>query len=390
MLSSTSSSPGPEATRTPVPVIAAYVAVGALPFSMLIFLPLFVGAMVTDLGFPERQTGFIASADSAGFVAGGLLAVCWVPSFNLRRIILGGLIAMAVLNAGCAFASDVESMMALRFVAGFAAATVSAGIVACIAGTPNPDRIYGLWMAGQLTYGTVGFLVAPALFGKWGVAAGFLAVAGLCALAVPLTRCLPARAKPDPAGSTSVASGGIRIALWSAIAGLFVFYVGLNVVWAFLERMGDSAGLSARTIGNGLAVANAAGLAGALLVSALGAAIGRIAPLSIGLVLTAAAILLLLGGRFGAFTYTVAASVYLAGWCFLVPLMLAAVSDSDPNGRFIAIGNAVIAIGLAGGAALGGLLVTGATYDPLIWAGALGISGSLLLLLPLLIAQQRS
>ena len=379
-----------DAKPTSVPAIIAYVAVGALPFSMLIFLPLFVGAMITDLGFSERQTGFIASADSAGFVVGGVLAVYWVPKSNVRRVIGAGIAGMIALNIACALAANGDLMMVLRLLTGFAAGTVSAGIVACIAGTSNPDRIYGIWMAGQLAYGTVGFLIAPSLFESWGAAAGFLAVATLCVLAFPLMRWLPARPMAEKPTASRTIGAIDHKPLWLAILALFIFYVGLNVVWAYLERIGDDAGLAAQTIGNSLAVANAAGLVGALVVSALGTSIGRIAPLSIGLLLTSAAILLLLGGQFEALTYTIASSVYLAGWCFLVPLMFGAVSDADPNGRFIAMGNAAIGIGLASGAALGGQLITGTGYDPLIWFGAAGISGSLLLILPLLLVQRRA
>ena len=228
------------------------------------------------------------------------------------------------------------------------------------------------------------------MFEKWGIAPGFIGVAALCALAFPLTRWLPARPEAEQTVDTTNAPGVDHKLLWIAVLSLFIFYVGLNVVWAYLERMGDGAGLSGQTIGNSLAIANFAGLVGALVVSALGTSIGRIAPLSVGLVLTGAAILLLLGGEFEATTYTLASSVYLAGWCFLVPLMFGAISDSDTNGRFIAIGNAAIGIGLASGAALGGLLVTEGNYDSLIWLGGIGISGSLLLILPLLFAQRRS
>lgn len=364
--------------------VAAYSILGALPFSMLLFMPMFVGGFVTDLGFSERAAGYIASINIAGSGLAAFFAFLWVSRVSIRAVLTWAYIIFILANAVSMFMITFMPLAAVRFVEGLAAGTISSGIIASIAKTRSPDRKYGVWLAAQLLYGTIGFLLIPALFTKYGVGSGFAVIAALSILGLPLLRFVPTK------GETTVQTASTRSfsfmvhPLWG-VASIFVFYVGLNVIWAYLERIGDHAGLSIEEIGTSLSAANFAGLSGAILVAVIGSRFGRFWPVSIALLITAASVLLLLGTP-TAMVYGVAICIYLFGWIFLVPLMLGAVAEIDDSGRYVTLANAALGVGLSLGPVLGALLIGDTeAYGRSIYLSSLLMLASLFVILPLII-----
>lgn len=372
----------PTQLKSHLPVVVITL-LGAIPFSMVLFLPMFVGGMITNLNFSEREAGLIASADMAGFAIAALPAYFWIPRFDMKRILSCAYIGLCLVNLACIYITVPEQMLVVRFLAGFVAGTSSAGIVATIAQTTNPDRVYGIWLAGQLLYGTLGYLAIPGAFSYWGLNSVFIAMAFLSFAALSLIRWFPAYSRGETVKSIDVNNGlNSYKPMWGVVS-LFSFYIGLNIVWGFLERIGAKSGLSTEVIGDSLAVANIAGLAGATFVSILGTSIGRKIPLVIAIILTAVSLLLLLDGASSLF-YMLSTSVYLAGWCFIVPLMFGAIAETDHSGKYVILGNAVIGAGLTLGPALGAILIVDSDYNRIILISVICITASLFLILPLL------
>ena len=363
--------------------VLAYSLLGVLPFSMLLFMPMFVGGFVTDLGFNDRSAGLIASFNLGGAGLAAFAAFWWVRMYSIRAVLSMAFMIFIAANFLSAFISDFISLAIIRFIEGMAAGTITSGIVAAIAKTRSPDRNYGFWLAAQLLYGTLGFLGIPLLFTNYGVTMGFMLIAILACLTLPLIRFMPTKAKQTDSVHPNITVTRTQHPLWGVVA-LFVFYVGLNVVWAYLERIGDQAGLSIATIGTSLSIANFAGLAGAILVAMIDTRFGRFWPITVVLLITSASVLPLLGSP-NAVTYATAISIYLFGWIFLVPLMLGAIAELDNSGRYVTLANAGLGVGLALGPFIGALMVgESQNYNPNIYLGSILMAVSLIIILPIL------
>ncbi|NOW44930.1 putative MFS family arabinose efflux permease [Novosphingobium sp. SG751A] len=373
----------PSGAATPLHryIIAPYSLLGAVPFSMVLFMPMFVGGFVTDFGLTDRQAGTLAACNIAGFGIASLLAFLWVAQWSVRGTVLVAMIAFIVANAVSGFVHGYASLLGVRFIEGLAAGTVSSGVVVSIGRLANVDRQYGIWLTIQLLYGTLGFLAIPSIFSAFGSTGGFTTIALLGALCLPLAFTLPCRLSALPV-VTKAASAGSGHPAWGVVA-ILAFYIGLNIVWAFLERIGARAGLDLQSISWALSIANLAGLAGAVIVAIGGNRLNRLAALITGLPVTALAVLALLG-KPSLIIFAVSTSVYLFGWCFVIPLMLGAIGDIDIRGRYVALGNAAIGIGLAVGPYVGALLTgQGYGYDANLYAGCGLMLASVVLILPI-------
>lgn len=367
--------------------IVPYSLLGALPFSMVLFMPMFVGGFVTDFGLSERQAGTLAAINIAGFGLATMIAFLWVSRVSIRAMVTVATVLFVAANGLSAGFHGFGGLVALRFLEGVAAGTLSSGIVVSISKLKNADRQFGIWLAVQLLYGTIGFLLIPSIFNEFGTGGGFGAIALLGVLFAPLARWLPSKVQAEQAPPASSQSGSSGHPGWG-VASLLAFYVGLNVVWAYLERLGANAGLSLQAISWALSMANFAGLAGATIVALAASRLNRAISLTIGLTITAFSALALLG-RPTTIHFAAATSVYLFGWCFLIPLMLAAISDADKTGRYVAHGNAAIGVGLALGPYVGAQLINPTKgYSLILYVGWGLMLLSAVLILP--IARQRA
>jgi predicted MFS family arabinose efflux permease len=367
--------------------IGAYSVMGALPFSVLLFLPMFIGGFVTELGFTESTAGYVGSINIAGFGLAAFAAFWWIRHYSIKDVLRYAFIIFIVCNFISFFATSFVPLAVVRLLEGLAAGTISAGIVASIAKLPNSDRNYGIWLAVQLLYGTIGFIVIPFLFNAFGVMSGYGMIGLLALLCYPLIRYVP---NSVGAEEQTIKTASFKILShpgWG-VASLLAFYIGLNIVWAYLERIGNDAGLSLETIGFSLSIANFAGLVGAIIVALIGLRFGRAVPVTIGLIVTALSVFPLLN-KPDAFVYTSSTSVYLFGWCFLVPFILGAIAELDESGKYVALGNAAIGIGLSLGPAIGAILVgDGEGYSKNIYLASGLMLLSLILIWPILLKKK--
>jgi hypothetical protein len=163
---------------------------------------------------------------------------------------------------------------------------------------------------------------------------------------------------------------------------MFTYYIGVTGVWAYLERIGDSAGLAGATIGNALATSSFLGLIGAALAAAMASKFGRLLPIVSGHVLTIVGIALLTTSL----TYPVylaAVCVYNFAWNYLLPYLLACIASVDVTGRLVASTNGFVGAGLALGPAVVATAYTPGNYDPVLWICCACVGASLLLILRL-------
>ncbi|MBD2955571.1 MFS transporter [Burkholderia pseudomallei] len=330
--------------------LAALVAFAAITPLLLLVAPAVAGQLGAQLGLSASQIGTYFFVELGAFSAATLPSYLWLGRIDARRIAWG---ATAVFCAGnlatAVWMPGFAPLLALRAATALGGGTLMVLCMTSAAASGNSDRVYGLWVVGQLIAGAAGLFLLPHLFDMVGLRA-------LCA--APLARRFPAVPRVRAQHAPRARAQAVRMAAALAIGGVLAFYVAIGGVWTFASKAASAVGLDAQTSGNVLAIASLMGIAGAALASYLGGRAARRAMLLAGYGILAASLVALAAAP-NANGYTLAIFGFKFAWTFVLPFMLASVAAVDATGRLIATLNLVIGSGLAAGPLAAGLMLDG-------------------------------
>lgn len=183
-------------------------------------------------------------------------------------------------------------------------------------------------------------------------------------------------------GQTNVAAPR-SIWLWSGVVllAILLFWAEQNDVYAYIERIGNAAGIKPEFIGFSLGVANLMGFVGASLVAWLGTRMGRLVPLVVATLLQLACLVVLMG-NLSPMTYLVGLGVLALAWNIANPFQLGVLAGIDPSGRALALATTVTGAGLALGPAMAAVAIGVGGYSAVLWLGGALAVLSLALVLP--------
>jgi predicted MFS family arabinose efflux permease len=355
------------AERTPVAVVIPLVAGNCRAVSSVPLAPLIVGALVSHLGFTEAVAAMMLTVEFLSIAAASLLIAPFASCIDRR---LAAFAASAVIIAGSVLsmaAHTATGLVPARVLTGLGEGVLAATISAAAAGTPAPQRLFALLGLSIGLYAMLVLLVVPWQIQRFGVAGlfGIIVVVGL--LVLPLLKDFPARAvaslRVDPA---RLPKATLRLAL-VGLAALLLLAAGQSSIAAYLERVGTALGMSGQAIGNALALAALASLAGPAAAHVLGDRFGHGLPwMAGGAVLCASSLTIGYAGT--ALPYTVAAVGTMTGVLFLMPYVMGLYATLDASGRVAAAGPAFGTFGGAIGPALGAaILALGFDYAGVAW-----------------------
>ncbi len=361
--------------------------VGVIAPEVFIVQPGFVQGLVEYVGFDDQGAGYTASAEMFGLAATTILMTFIAHRVNWRAVMLGSLIVMFLANAMCTLTTDLNTFVALRFIAGLGAGSLVSLSFAIVGLTSNPDRNFGLLIMWVLTYGAIVLWAMPSVYALAGMngALWFFAIFPLCA--VPFLRHLPksgdgvAQVEED---AVNLSTAMKTLALFAMLA----YFIAQGVVWAYLFLIGLAGGLEEQAVANGLTLSQFAGIGGAMLAAILSHRFGRTMPLTVG-ILGGALCLYYLVGSFEFLVFATAVCVYNFAWNLTHPFLLAAMASFDRRGRVVVYAVAMQMVGLAVGPGLAASVISEGDYVNVNWLGAALFVLSLMLILPPVIAQKR-
>lgn len=334
--------------------IAAIVATSAVVSTVLLVAPAIAGQLATQLNLGPAQIGTMFSAELAAMSLATVPSWWWLPRFDWRRAALIGALVFLAANIASVFATTFGSLIVLRFISALGGGSVMVVALASAASSPERDRVYGLWVCGQLVLGAVGLWILPGLFAAYGLAALYGGLVVLILLCLPLIAFFPPSAPPKAAAATGGARQTRRTIL--AILAVLTFYIGLSGVWAFVGTIATNAGLDAATSGIILAVATLLGIIGSLTATFTGSRAPRNLSLLLGyggMILSVAAFY----GLPGVARFAFAACLFKFVWTYVLPFILASVAELDHDGRLMSTVNLVIGGGIAIGPVVAGNLL---------------------------------
>lgn len=324
----------------------------------LILMPMIVGGVVDGYGFSEQEAASIASMEGMGLVIASVLAAFWVRKVSWSNALFLSLILTAILNIVSANMTEVTQLAITRFLAGFTGGSVFAVTVAALGDNREPDKAFGIGQGVQGIMMLLGFVSAPYLIADMGVGGIFYALAAACVLMLLCLFHFPSvgdvRGEADQGATPHHAH---TVLIWLGLIASVIFFINIFGFWAFLERIGQSRGIPAETVGLALGIAQIAAIGGGLLAAILSDRFGRALPLLLVVVGQSWALWALLG-EFTSITFFIGASVFQALFVLGVSYQMGIVAMMDIKGKFLVLMTAAQGLGGAIGPGIAGSLIT--------------------------------
>ena len=276
-----------------------------------------------------------------------------------------------------------------RLMAGIGCGLIAAIVLAVIGTTRDPDRTFGLYY--MFSYASAALLMPAAVWTivRFHVVGGYILITLLlCVVYVTVYR-IPATYPGLHEDGTKHALPPFPLTSGILSLGLSViFWIGFGGIWAFVERLGVSAGLDHTAIGGVLSLSQVAAFGGAMTASLLHIRLGR-SPLLAGSIGLAILAVILVGWASSIGMFTIGVLIF----GFIWPLFLAYLGGSmamlDPAGRIVAMSVASQTVGMAIGPAVAGVLAGLFGYVS-IAVLAIGCFALALALVPALLLKMRA
>ncbi|WP_261535857.1 MFS transporter [Burkholderia multivorans] len=355
--------------------LVALVVFAAITPLLLLVAPAVAAQLAVQLRLSASQIGTYFFVELGAFSAATVPSYLWLGRVDARRV---AACAIALFGAGnlltALWMPDFAMLLALRAATALGGGTLMVLCMTSAATSENSDRVYGLWVVGQLIAGAIGLFVLPHVFVAFGLRALYFALAALALAAAPLSRGFPHStgmrvARPAHGAALAMPAGCGALAIGAVLA----FYLAIGSVWTFASRAAADAGLDSQAAGTVLAIASVMGIAGAALASCAGGRVARRTMLWTGYALLVAS-LVALAAQPRASGYSAAIFTFKFAWTFVLPFILATVAQIDTSGRLVATLNFVIGAGLAAGPLLAGLMLDAGGTMRALFVGATAVA----------------
>lgn len=317
----------------------------------------FLSAFVDGLGVERDVAGFIVSANKYGAAFGALLATFFVKKLEWRFVLRILFICLIVVDLISTQIKNPDTLILLRFLHGtIGGLSVGFGL-SIIARTYNPDKIFGMLLVVQYSFGSIGIFAVPRMVETFGNGAVFGALIIFTIMAISILPFVPNVAKSnDEVSSSNIFNISIGKFLFLALVSLFLFQAANMGVADYAFELGKDIGLENNKISNILTIANIISISGGALVYLIGTKYGRTLPLIIG-ISTSAIFTFLLHYSDNVSIYFIANTFTGIAWGFTIPYILGLCSTFDTHGQMAALAGFISKMGLATGPLIGSLFI---------------------------------
>ena len=317
----------------------------------------FLSAFVDGLGVERDVAGYIVSANKYGAAFGALLATFFVKKLEWRFVLRILFICLIIVDLISTQIKNPETLILLRFLHGtIGGLSVGFGL-SIIARTYNPDKIFGMLLVVQYSFGSIGIYAVPRMVETFGNGAVFSALIIFTIMAISILPFVPNVAKSDnKVSSSNIFNISIGKFLFLALVSLFLFQAANMGVADYAFELGKDIGLENYKISNILTIANIISISGGALVYLIGTKYGRTLPLIIG-ISTSAIFTFLLHYSDNVSIYFIANTFTGIAWGFTIPYILGLCATFDTHGQMAALAGFISKMGLATGPLIGSLFI---------------------------------
>ena len=317
----------------------------------------FLSAFVDGLGVERDVAGYIVSANKYGAAFGALLATFFVKKLEWRLVLRILFFCLIVVDLISTQIKNPDTLILLRFLHGtIGGLSVGFGL-SIIARTYNPDKIFGMLLVVQYSFGSIGIFAVPRMVEAFGNGAVFGALIIFTIMAISILPFVPNVAKSNKElSSSNIFNISIGKFLFLALVSLFLFQAANMGVADYAFELGKDIGLENNKISNILTIANIISISGGALVYLIGTKYGRTLPLIIG-ISTSAIFTFLLHYSDNVSIYFIANTFTGIAWGFSIPYILGLCATFDKHGQMAALAGFISKMGLATGPLIGSLFI---------------------------------
>ena len=304
-------------------------------YGVLVGIPVISTAWVTKLGFTEVEVGRVAGMDLGGLSAGAIVTAWIINRVNRRILVFIGIIIAVVANGMCLKYVDYDTVLWLRFLAGFGSGMYTAVAVAIFGMSIRPALAYNLMLFSFAFSQALEMRILPQLSMNgiyWVFIGCFLAT-------IPFLKWIKSYPKTRPVEErSSTNDSNARYALflpWVCLFAIFLTYINIGAYWTYIELAALDSNINPNLVGEVLVWASLCSLLGCLIATLLSNRFGLLRPLLIALFTMAMGVGMLAFGinepRFlmSVFTFNLL-------WIFTDVYQMGSLANFDNGGHYAA------------------------------------------------------
>jgi len=348
--------------------------------------PYFLGTLISGGRLSASSAGVLYAIEMLAFAVAMLLVAPRINRLSLRSVAAVGMLLIVAGQLGSAFATSEALLAVLRSAVGLGSGLVSASATAAGSRTAAPERVYGVATV-VMTIAFAGLYLALAGASHFrGPVGMFSLLAAFSAALIPLVlliRDIPGTtAAPAPITAAIGETWRFLLPGLTALAAVLAFNYGALAVWPFTEQIGEHIGLSMDRISVLTAIGSALASLGGVVATWLGTRFGRLAPLTVGLLLQGIGSVAVCHAH-SQYGFLLTYAWYLGLWYFCYAYILSVAAAVDPPGRLAVLTGMGYPVSSALGGLSAGFLVESYSLRSIGWLAVAGCAIALALLIPL-------
>jgi len=322
-------------SKAELAAVVAAVCVGELG---ILTMPFVVGGVAERFALSAGEAGLVSALQFASMSCVAIILMLTIHRVDRRKLALMAIVLTLIADAVAAFSSQWSWFLGSRVVVGIGEGTLLTVGSAAAAGTLKPQRTFSLVTLAYVLVASAIFLSWPNLHDQFGGIAVFYIVLIGAAIGAPFLFAIP---RLEAGSETATDSPGSvwRPFPWILI-GIACLYMGVNSLWAFSERLGNSLGLDHHAIVKAFLAVAALTWIGPIAANFWQRLSGYRKPIFFGVIIQAAACFVF-GGAQSYGVFFVSFVVLNIALLFLVPTYRALTAVLDPTGR-LAAGSIVV------------------------------------------------
>jgi hypothetical protein len=203
---------------------------------------------------------------------------------------------------------------------------------------------------------------------QWGFSGLAIVLGALCLVSVLLVPSFPSLGELREIEGPGASVAADRRTVLIGLGALALYTAGMTGIWAFVERIGVSAGLTPGEIGAVLGLSLIVAVAAAFTAAAKGDRGSQMLPHAVALVGLGCAIALWLGGG-SLLAYAAGVLILNGTWFFAFPFQQALATRAAGPKQLVMLVPAMSALGAAVGPGMAGVLKSEASFVPIFLLG---------------------
>ena len=311
-------------------------------YAVLVGVPVISTAWVNLLGFSEVQVGRVAGADLGGLSVGAVATSLFISKVSRRQIIILGILIACISNAACISIVNYESVLWLRFLAGFGSGLITATAVSCLGASSRPALAFNamLFAFAFSQYAELEFLPMLSMQNIYiTFIVCFLIIVPFLGW-VPNDKNIQPIINPEvakPIEESKLSEDNVpKYVIWLCLSGIAITYVNIGAYWTYIEIAAASDNTDPKWVGSVLAWSSFFSFVGCLFATLLSNKFGLLRPLLVTLVCQASIVGMLANGVTNT-NILISVFSFNCLWIFIDVYQMSTIANFDKIGKYASL-----------------------------------------------------